>query len=64
MKKNPVGHILYHKEPIKRRISAWHLLARFLCLLLALLLWLILVNADEIVKWGAALDGVITEQSL
>ena len=48
MKKNAVGNILYHQEPVRRRFSVWSLLARLLCLLLALVMWLILANASKI----------------
>ena len=47
MKKNAVGRVLYRKEPVKRRISAWHIPSRLLCLLLALLIWLVITNLQQ-----------------
>ena len=40
MKKNAVGRILYQKAPAKSRFASWHIPARIVCLLLALLIWL------------------------
>ncbi len=40
MKKNAVGRILYQKEPVKSRLASWHIPARIVCLLLALIVWL------------------------
>ena len=40
MKKNAVGRILYQKVPVKSRLASWHIPARIICLLLALLVWL------------------------
>ena len=40
MKKNAVGRILYQKIPVKSRLASWHIPARIICLLLALLIWL------------------------
>lgn len=40
MKKNAVGRILYQKVPVKGRLASWHVPARIVCLLLALLIWL------------------------
>jgi hypothetical protein len=40
MKKNAVGRILYQKVPAKSRLASWHIPARIVCLLLALLVWL------------------------
>ena len=47
MKKNAVGRILYQKEPVKRRISTLHIPARLLCLLLALLIWLVVTDLQK-----------------
>jgi hypothetical protein len=40
VKKNAVGRILYQKVPVKSRIASWNLPARIICLLLALIVWL------------------------
>lgn len=47
MKKNAVGRVLAHKEPVKRRIAALHIPARLLCLLLAVIIWLAIVNLNS-----------------
>ena len=47
MKKNAVGRVLLQKESGKKRVSALHLPARFLCLLLALVIWLAIVNLND-----------------
>ena len=46
MKKNPVAHMLAPREPIGGRLRRLDLWPRFLCLLLALLLWLVIVNVS------------------
>ncbi|MBQ8311110.1 MAG: hypothetical protein IJX80_08890 [Clostridia bacterium] len=46
MKKNAVGHVLAHKEPVGRKISSLHLPAWFLCLFLALVIWLSVANLN------------------
>ena len=44
MKKNTIGRVPAHKEPVRSRISSWHIPARLLCFLLALLIWLLVSN--------------------
>ena len=46
MKKNAVGRVLMHREPLDKRVSSWHLPMRLLCLVLALIIWLAVVNLD------------------
>ena len=46
MKKNVVGHMMAAKEPVKARLRRWDLLPRLICLLLALLIWLLIVNLN------------------
>lgn len=48
MKKNAVGRVLAHKEPVVSRIAALHIPARLLCLLLAVVIWLAVVNLNAI----------------
>ncbi len=48
MKKNAIGHVLMHKEPVKKRLAALHLPAWILCLLLALVIWLSIVNLNPV----------------
>ncbi len=44
MKKNVVGRVLAQKQPLRRRISALHIPAWLTCFLLAILIWLAVVN--------------------
>ena len=44
MKKNIIGHMLAVKEPMRVRFRRMHLFSRLLCLLLALIIWLTVVN--------------------
>ena len=62
MKKNAVGRVLAHKVPVSRRISALHLPAWFLCLLLALVIWLLVVNLNQNTDVGGEAPAV-TEAS-
>ena len=54
MKKNVIGPILASKEPPKKRIQRWQLPARLLCVVLALVLWLIVINATAPTSEGGA----------
>ena len=47
MKKNAVGRVLMHREPLNKRVSSWHLPMRFLCLVLALVIWLLIANIES-----------------
>ncbi|MBE6553682.1 MAG: hypothetical protein E7666_04995 [Ruminococcaceae bacterium] len=47
MKKNVVGHMVAAKEPVTARVRRWHLFPKLLCLLLALLIWLVVVNFEK-----------------
>ena len=65
MKKNAVGHVLAHKEPVSRRISALHLPAWFLCLFLALVIWLVVANLNQNTDQGKNIpDTEITGESV
>ena len=44
-KKNIVGHMMMPDESAVSWFRRWQILPRFLCLLLAFLLWLFVVNA-------------------
>ena len=48
MKKNAIGRVTLHKEPIRRTLSSWHIPAKLLCLLLAVIIWLAIVNLNAI----------------
>ncbi len=52
MKKNAIGRVPLHKEPVRRRLSSWHIPARLLCLLLAVIIWLAIVNLNAISDEG------------
>ncbi len=47
MKKNAVGHMVAAKEPITARVQRWNLFPKLLCLFLALLIWLVVVNFEK-----------------
>ena len=40
MKKNAIGHMVAAKQPVSEKIRHWGILPKFLCLLLALVIWL------------------------
>ena len=44
MKKNVVGHMMAAKEPVVAKIRRWNILPKLVCILLALLFWLAVVN--------------------
>jgi len=46
VKKNIVGHMMAEKETITSRIRRWNIIPKLLCLILALLIWLTVVNLD------------------
>lgn len=47
MKKNAIGHMVAPKESAGSKIRRWNLLPRLLCLLLAVLFWLLVVNVKR-----------------
>ena len=47
MKKNVVGHMATPKESALSRFRRLNILPRIICLLLALVIWLIIVNLDS-----------------
>lgn len=56
MKKNAIGHMMAPKETVKKRLRHWDILPRLFCLLLALLLWLLIVNTQVSAKEAGADD--------
>ncbi len=48
MKKNAIGRVALHKEPVRRTLSSWHIPAKLLCLLLAVVIWLAIVNLNTV----------------
>lgn len=67
MKKNMVAHILAPKEPTKGGRRRLDLLPRLLCLVLALVLWLIVWNTSlpaEGEPATAHADGVRIEETV
>ena len=61
MKKNVVGHMLAQKESAVKRLRRLQVLPRLFCLILALVLWLLIVNLNPTDK--APDPGPTTEQS-
>ena len=47
MKKNVVGHMMAPKVSKKTRLKRLNLFSRFLCLLIALVVWLLVVNLQN-----------------
>ena len=47
MKKNVIGHMEAQKESVGSWFRRWHILPKFICLLLALLIWLIVSLASN-----------------
>lgn len=56
MKKNAIGHMMAPKETVKKRLRRWDILPRLFCLLLAMLLWLLIVNTQVSAKEAGAED--------
>ena len=63
MKKNVVGHMMAAKEPVAAKLRRWCILPRIICFLLALLIWLTIVNLDMRKEEAPATDGVETVQT-
>lgn len=47
MKKNAIGHMTAPKESAKTKFQKLELLPRFICLCLAIVLWLLVTNAEK-----------------
>ena len=47
MKKNAIEHMTAPKESAKSKFHKLNLFPKFLCLCLAVLLWLLIVNAEK-----------------
>ena len=63
MKKNIVGHMMKPKESAGSFFRSLNILPRLICLLLALAIWLLIVNPDPNEKKGGTDQSVHTEQS-
>ena len=62
MKKNAVGRVLMHREPLDKRVSSWHLPMRLLCLVLALIIWLAVTNLGSASEEAAGEQETTSEQ--
>ena len=62
MKKNIVGHMMASKEPVAAKLRRWCIFPRILCFLLALLIWLTIVNLDTRKEDAPATDSGETVQ--
>ncbi len=47
MKKNAIGHMTAPKESAKTKFQKLELLPRLVCLFVAILLWLLVTNAEK-----------------
>ena len=63
MKKNVVGHMMKPRESAGSVFRSLHITARLLCLLLALAIWLLVVNLIPNEREKQTNDSVHTEQS-
>ena len=63
MKKNVVGHMATPKESALSRFRQLNILPRLLCLLLALVIWLIIVNLDTHEEGRDQTNTLQTEES-
>ena len=61
MKKNVVGHMMAAKEPVAAKLRRWNLLPRLICLLLALLIWLVVVDVTSVKQENASLQSGVTD---
>ena len=64
MKKNIIGHMMAAKEPVAAKIRRWNIIPKFLCLLLALLIWLTVVNVGNLKSDASETDDTeVTSES-
>ncbi len=61
MKKKVIGHMVAPKEDTRSRFRRMDVLPRFVCLLLALLIWLLIANLDQLQKEDSAIDSAVTD---
>ena len=61
MKKNAIGHMAAPKETAGSRIRRWNIIPRLLCLLLAVFLWLVIVNVKNSRDVETDMDLPLTE---
>lgn len=61
--KNVIGHMTVQKDSVKGWFRRWGILPRFICLLLAVLLWLIIVNTNTgKIEWTLFSNGASSGQ--
>lgn len=46
--KNALGHMSLKKETAGKRVRRWRILPKIICLLLAILVWLLVVNLADV----------------
>lgn len=47
MKKNVIGHMTAPRESVGGRLRRWDVFPRLICVLLALVIWLLIVNVQK-----------------
>ena len=66
-KKNIVGHMMLPKESAGNALKRWQILPRLLCLLLAVLIWLLVVNVEglkaEAAEPSGTVESAVTEEA-
>ena len=46
--KNVLGHMSLKKESVRNRVRKWKILPKLLCLIVAILVWLLVVNLADV----------------
>lgn len=61
MKKNIIGHMTTPREGAIGRLKRWGIIPKIVCLLLALLVWLLIVNVTEYKTFDLKPTARVTE---
>ncbi len=61
MKKNVIGHMIASQEPASARIRRWNIFPKLVCLLLALVIWLAVVNIGTNAEPESGAPAGVTE---
>ena len=64
MKKNPVGRALIQTDPGARRASRLRIPVRIFCIFLALIIWLLIVNLNQLSDQGEKITDPPAEMSV
>ncbi len=64
MKRNAIGHMSASAVPVRPRLAALHLPARLLCLLLALVIWLMVYDESRNTPHESDEDGTTVQETV